>query len=33
MSNAKLIAESGKIVDVAAKDAPLTVRGLIDTGL
>ncbi|MFV1852676.1 MAG: metal ABC transporter ATP-binding protein [Thalassospira sp.] len=28
MSNAKLIAESGKIVDVAAKDAPLTVRGL-----
>lgn len=28
MSNAKLVAESGKILDVAAKDAPLTVRGL-----
>ncbi len=28
MSNAKLVAESGKIIDVAAKEAPLTVRGL-----
>ncbi|OSQ46694.1 metal ABC transporter ATP-binding protein [Thalassospira alkalitolerans] len=28
MSNAELIAEAGKIVDVAGKDAPLTVRGL-----
>ena len=28
MRNAELIAEAGKIVDVAGKDAPLTVRGL-----
>ncbi len=28
MSSAKLVAESGKILDVASKDAPLTVRGL-----
>lgn len=28
MSSAKLVAESGRILDVAAKDAPLTVRGL-----
>ncbi|MDP2697260.1 metal ABC transporter ATP-binding protein [Thalassospira sp.] len=28
MNSAELIAESGRIVDVAGKDAPLTVRGL-----
>ena len=28
MRNAELIAEAGKIVDVAGKAAPLTVRGL-----
>jgi manganese/zinc/iron transport system ATP- binding protein len=28
MSSAKLVAESGKILDAASKDAPLTVRGL-----
>jgi manganese/zinc/iron transport system ATP- binding protein len=28
MSSAKLVAESGEILDVASKDAPLTVRGL-----
>ena len=32
MSSAKLVAESGKILDVAAKDAPLTVRGVKEMG-